>query len=255
MKYTNNEISPPAAKTLAVLECFAFASGELSLKEISEHTGISQATLLRILNTLLEYGYITRSSDKKYQSCFTLHKAGSISAKLEPYLKESLKNLVATTEQSAEILTVKENCLFWHNKKESPDLQIQIKAQQGHKRRIYELDAPSRLYLKYLGAEKVAENFGKDKFFDTLYKNCSWKEAVKIWEKEKVDDITLDLDGNGNGVRRYATLICDKHQNFLFILSVAEAATPYNNTEEHINKVISAIKTEKKALTKIINSI
>ena len=255
MKFTNNEISPPAVKTLAVLECFAFSGGNLSLKEISEYTGISQATLLRILNTLLECGYISRSSDKKYQSCFTLHKAGSISAKLEPYLETSLKNLVAATGQSAEILTVKGNYLFWHNKQESPDLQIQIKAQSGFKRRIYELDAPSRLYLKSLGTEKAAQNFGKDKFFDTAYKKRTWEEAVKIWEKENIDNITLDLDGNKNGVRRYATLIYDKHKNFLFILSVAEAAIPYNNTDEHINKVISAIKAEKKALTEIINSI
>lgn len=252
MKHNKNDISPPAAKTLEVLEYFSFSGGEVSLKQISDATEISQATLLRILNTLIDYGYISKSSEKKYLANFKLSKANTIPAYLDSILNESLEHLVKKTGQSAEIITVKGDKLFWHNKQEAANMQIRINAHIGFKRSIYELDAPTRIYLKLLGAKQAAERFSTDAFHDIFYKKCSWKQATAIWSVENTDKVTYDRYGNSNGVRRYAALVTDKAGNFLFILSVAEAAVPCNNTSEHIHKVISAIEAEKNTLKGII---
>jgi len=248
MKYDKNDISPPAAKTLEVLEYFSFSKGEVTLKQIADATEISQATLLRILNTLIDYEYISKSSDKKYIANFKLSKADAIPAYLDSVLDESLERLVENSGQSAEIITVKGDKLFWHNKKEAANMQIRISAHAGFKRSIYELDAPSRIYLKSLGEEQTADRFSTDGFYDIDYKKCSWSEAAAIWNAENIKKVTYDRHGNGNGVRRYAALVCDKVGDFLFILSVAEAAVPRNNTKEHIDKIISAIESERNIL-------
>jgi len=252
MKYNEIDISLPAAKTLEVLEYFSFAGGELSLRQVADATGISQATLLRILNTLIEYGYISKNAEKKYTASFKLSKSGTIPAYLEPALDRSIGHLVEKTGQSAEVLTVKGDKLFWHNKKEAADMQIRINAKTGFKRTIYELDAPVRLYLKSLGGKLVRKLFKTGAFYNIEYKKCSIGRAESIWEAEDIDKVTYDRHGNSNGVRRYAALVNDKTGNFLFILAVAEAAVPCNNTSEHINKVISAIESEKEILKGVI---
>ena len=248
MKYSKNDISPPAAKTLEVLEYFSFSRGKISLKQIADATEISQATLLRILNTLVDYGYISKSSDKKYVSNFKLSKSDVIPAYLDSTINKSLEGLVKNTGQAVEIITIKNDNLFWHNKKEAANMQIKINAKTGFKRTIYELDAPSRLYLKSLGEEQANKRFHNDSFYDIDYKKCSWKQAVAIWNAEDIDKVTYDEHGNSNGVRRYAALVTDKAGDFLFILSVAEAAVPRNNTNEHINKIISALEAEQNIL-------
>lgn len=248
MKYNKNDISPPAAKTLEVLEYFSFSREKISLKQIADATEISQATLLRILNTLVDYGYISKSSDKKYLSNFKLSKSDVIPAYLDSMINKSLERLVENIGQAVEIITIKNDNLFWHNKKEAANMQIKINAKTGFKRSIYELDAPSRLYLKSLGDEQACKRFSNDSFCDIDYKKCSWKQAVAIWDAEDIDKVTYDEHGNSNGVRRYAALVTDKAGDFLFILSVAEAAVPRNNTNEHIKKIISALEAEQKIL-------
>ncbi len=254
MKYNKNDISPPAAKTLEVLEYFSFFQGKITLKQVAEATGISQATLLRILNTFIAYGYIAKNSEKKYIANFKLAKSDTIPAYLDSALNDSLERLVKNTGQSAEIITVKGDKLFWYNKKEPENMQIRINARAGFKRSIYELDAPSRLYLKSLREKQAAECFSTDAFYDIDYKGCSWSEAVGIWSVENINQVTYDKHGNSNGVRRYAALVNDETGGFLFILSVAEAAIPRNNTSEHVDKVISAIETEKNIITGIVSN-
>lgn len=249
---SKTDISPPAAKTLEVLEYFSFAKGEISLKQIADITEISQATLLRILNTLLDYGYISKSSEKKYIANFKLTKAETIPDSLDDALNETLERLVKKTGQSAEIITVKGDKLFWHNKKAAADMQIKISAETGFKRSIYELDAPSRLYLKSLGKKQAEERLLINNFYDIDYKKCSWNKARSIWSAENIDKVTYDKHGNSNGVRRYAALVSDEIGDFLFILSVAEAAVPRNNTSEHIDKIISAIEAERNILKGVI---
>ncbi len=248
MKYNKNELSPPTAKTLEVLEYFSFSRGAVSLKQLADATEISQATLLRILNTLVGYGYISKSSDKKYIANFKLSKSDMIPAYLDAAINKSLERLIEKTGQAVEIITIKNDNLFWYNKREAANMQIKINAKTGFRRSIYELDAPSRLYLKSLGAEQVCKRFSSDAFYDIDYKKCSWKQAVAIWNREDIAKVTYDEHGNSNGIRRYAALVTDRAGDFLFILSLAEAAVPHNNTAEHINKIIAAIEAEQKIL-------
>ncbi len=253
MEFNNTETSPPVEKTLAVLELFSRQHDGVTLKEAATLTGIAQATLLRILNTLVSSGYLIRLDGKKYIPNFNLSRYGDIPGWLDSELSKVLKRLCDSTGQSAEIITVKGDSLFWYDKLEPPEMAIRINAKPGFKRQIYELDAPSRCYLNYIGADRVAKKYDTKAFYDVEYKPQSWNEAVEIFSADTVDSIRHDKHGNSNGVRRYAALVTDKNDKFCFILSIAEAAVPVNNTPEHIEKVINALERERKSLIKFIN--
>ncbi len=253
MEFNSNDTSPPVEKTLAVLELFSRLQDGITLKEAASLTGIAQATLLRILNTLVTSGYLIRLDGKKYISNFNLSRYGDIPGWLDSELSKVLQRLCDSTGQSAEIITVKGDSLFWYDKLEPPEMPIRISAKPGFKRQIYELDAPSRCYLNYIGASHVAEKYDTEKFYNVEYKSQSWSEAVEIFSADSADSIRYDRHGNSNGIRRYAALVTDQNDNFCFILSIAEAAVPVNNTPEHIEKVINALEHERNTLIKHIN--
>lgn len=61
--------APPAGvleRGLVVLECFSHARPRLQLRELAELTGLDKATLLRMLGTLVRYGYVRRFDDGRY---------------------------------------------------------------------------------------------------------------------------------------------------------------------------------------------
>ncbi|MFI4912657.1 MAG: helix-turn-helix domain-containing protein [Sedimentisphaeraceae bacterium JB056] len=245
------EQSAPAMKLLDVLEYFTLYSGSSSLVEISKQTGIPKATLLRILNTLTARGYVCKDADKRYSPLFNLAKASSLPASLEPILADSLQNLISAGCDSAEIILLRESDIFWHAKVEQQQIQLRINAKPGWRRTIYELDAPSRLFLAYIGREGVEACFDTSKFYDTSYRPCTWQKSVEMFSAENIDGVSYDKTGNSNGVRRFATLLIAS--NVPFIVSVAEAAISKNNTDEHIAKIAEILIKERKRISRCIS--
>jgi DNA-binding IclR family transcriptional regulator len=251
----NTDISAPAEKTIQVMEFLSSHPGEVALKDIADSCGIAKATLLRILGTLINCGYVRKNRDKTYSPCFRLEKAAAIPASYTPILEATVAELIEKLGESAEIITIDRDNLFWLHKAEAPGLAVKINARNGYRRTIYELDAPSRIYLKYLGRQKAVSQFDISRFYDVEYKSCTWAQACDIFEAENLDEVTYDKKGNLNGVRRYAVVVTDHDDKFEFMLSVAEAAIPRNSTQEHFEKVTEVLKQTKESLLEKLKEI
>lgn len=87
MKETSKSSSAPSAATppigvlargLTILECFSPEHLHLELRELAQMTGLDKATLLRLLGTFIEYGYIQRSLDGKYAPGHNLLRLGAL---------------------------------------------------------------------------------------------------------------------------------------------------------------------------------
>ena len=63
-KPADRYIIPVAAKTLDVLDVFRLQKEELTLQEVISKTGIAHATAFRILYTLVQRGYLTRTENR-----------------------------------------------------------------------------------------------------------------------------------------------------------------------------------------------
>ncbi len=249
------DISHPTVKIVQVMEFLGKQRGGTSLTEIAENSGIAKATLLRILNTLIMTGYVRKNREKNYYTCFRLDKMSSIPLEYDPLIEKTVDELVQATGQSAEIITVGGNFIYWYYKKEPPNLPVRINAKTGFTRSIYELDAPSRVYLNLIGPERAGKKYDTKCFYDVSYQKCDWKTAVEIFTAETGNIVAYDVQGNSNGIRRYATVITKPNGKFEFILAIAEPALPRTSTEAHYKQIIEVLLKTRQGLNEKLENI
>jgi DNA-binding IclR family transcriptional regulator len=248
------DTSKPVEKTIAVMEYLSTHPKEVfSLERLSRECSIPKTTLLRILNTFLKHGYITKTSSKGYICNFLFTKEIPLDADHLGKIEETLKKLVEECRQSVEILIVNGKNLQWYDKLEHPDLSIRVVAQVGFKRALYELDAPSRAYLKFIGMDEVMTQFDTSSFYtaSSEYRELSWLEAENIIEESDSEGVEYDLAGNRNGVRRFAIVISSSAREFLYLLCIAEPALLMDYEKAHIQKNISLLQQYKQELMQL----
>ncbi|MGH8811412.1 MAG: IclR family transcriptional regulator [Advenella sp.] len=91
------------ARGLIILECFSEEHLHLQLRELAQMTGLDKATLLRLLNTFIEYGYVQRSLDGKYAPGHNLLRLGALyrsTFDLGQRLQPILRTIMLETHES-----------------------------------------------------------------------------------------------------------------------------------------------------------
>lgn len=240
----------PVEKSLRIMEILQQEpSRRFTLTEVSRETGVAVSTARRILGILREHGYLFRRADKSYTVNFLLRKTLPMDPGIYGRLLEVLEQAAAESGQSAEILSVQDEQLYWHEKTTAASQKIRIAAEAGFRRTLYELDAPSRLYLHCIGIDAVEQQFNTDRFYlsGPEYRRIAWEEARRCIEDTEIRKIAFDYEGNSNGVRRFAGLFragTEKgKEQLICIICIAEAAIPIHNREEHIQDTIQVLQT------------
>lgn len=108
-------------RALAILECFEAGQDSLSLKTLSDRTGLYKSTILRLSTSLEKYGYLRRREDGHFQLGPTLWRLGvqyrnrfDAAAHIRPVLK----HLSEATGESASFYVRDGDvriCLIRHN--------------------------------------------------------------------------------------------------------------------------------------------
>lgn len=110
-----------AVRALKILRIFSHRSVELSLHEISERTGLAKSTALRMLLSLIEEGFVTFTSAKRYMLGPEVYRLGCIyvqSFDLEQRIRPLMKQLVAGADECVSFFQRVGNqrmCLFREN--------------------------------------------------------------------------------------------------------------------------------------------
>lgn len=204
--------------------------------DISRDLGISAATVNRIVRTLAERGYLFHTSEKYCIPNFRLIRNVPMSESYLSILSDLMNEITAEHGVSVEAVVVTGFDLLWHSRTQLPDASVAIRAARGFRRSLYELDAMSRLYLSRLGWDEVSYKFFTGGFFRTglEMKGLAPSEARRIIEQVAADNFDMDFDGNHVGVRRFSTIIEDENGKFLHLLSIAEAAVPVRDKDQHV---------------------
>ena len=86
------------ARGLTVLECFSEENLRLPLRDLAQLTGLDKATLLRMLNTFIEFGYVQRGPDGRYSPGHSLLRLGALyratfdlGARIQPVLRKIME--------------------------------------------------------------------------------------------------------------------------------------------------------------------
>jgi len=93
-------------RALWILEAFREEDASLSLVELSHRTGLYKSTILRLLASLENYGYVMRQSDKTYSLGFEITRLNGIRLsrfRLEDYVRPVLVALREITNEAASL--------------------------------------------------------------------------------------------------------------------------------------------------------
>lgn len=238
--------SEPLVKALVLLEQLArLGNRPSSTSDLVRLTGIPKSTLVRMLNTMEEQGYLLKD-EGRYTSEFVFYKTLPLAGEERTRIRAICHDLHARTGKQIELIGVSGHDLYWHDTVSDPDAPVRVAAGPGFRRTLYELDAPSRLHLAAMfggNADTIGERlrsvgFDPDGFYRTGldYRKAKVRETAAIIAGTAVDVCEYDLDGNSNGIRRFAALIRCRGR-FLAVLALAEAATPRSELNRHVEEV------------------
>jgi DNA-binding IclR family transcriptional regulator len=91
-------------KALKILSLFEFGRPKLSLGEISAATGLAKSSILRLMISLQNSGYVNQTSDKRYTVGAETFRIGSIyqqNLNLETIVRPVLSEMVAECDESS----------------------------------------------------------------------------------------------------------------------------------------------------------
>ncbi|MBL0716320.1 MAG: IclR family transcriptional regulator [Desulfosarcina sp.] len=96
-------------KALSILECFSDSVPELSLKQLSEKTGLYKSRILRLCGTLMAHGFLIRTEGSLYRLGPKLMMLGKIyerSNSLISIARPILRELASITGESAKLFII-----------------------------------------------------------------------------------------------------------------------------------------------------
>lgn len=96
-------------KALRILECFSDRATELSLKQLSEITGLYKSRILRLCGTLIVHGFLIRMEGSLYRLGPKLMMLGKIYERSTPLIfiaRPILRELASITGESAKLFVI-----------------------------------------------------------------------------------------------------------------------------------------------------
>lgn len=105
----SNKLIESVDKALCLLECFTDADNELSLKDLSEKTGLNKSRILRLTGTLSSHGFLVRRKGSLYSlgpQILMLGKIYERSNTLMSLARPIMKDLVSLTGESVKLFVV-----------------------------------------------------------------------------------------------------------------------------------------------------
>ena len=96
-------------KALSILECFSDGVSELSLKQLSEKTGLYKSRILRLCGTLMAHGFLIRQEGSLYKLGPKLMMLGKVyerSNSLISVARPILRELASITGESAKLFVI-----------------------------------------------------------------------------------------------------------------------------------------------------
>jgi len=142
------------AKAMTILNCFSASEPELSLKSLSEMTGLYKSRIMRLCGTLSAQGFLVKTSRATYKLGPRLLILGKIYEKTHSLLNSSgpiLESLVSTTGESAAIFVREGTIRYCLVKKDGPS-PLRYSVTEGEPLPLY-AGAPGKVLLAYATPE------------------------------------------------------------------------------------------------------
>ncbi len=144
-------------RAMSILLAFSTQKPVLSLAEIANETGLHKSTILRLINSLSIYGFITRDHEGSYRLGSSVWRLGLVFKQDFPSREQvapALRQLVSATGETASFYVKVEDervCLYREN---SPNL-LRFHVEEGMRLRMS--TGASGLVLRHFSGEPVPD--------------------------------------------------------------------------------------------------
>jgi len=226
-----------------ILELFLLVSPELSIKEISEHTGLSKSTVHGIIKTLEYKGYLQQNPDDlKYKLGMKLFQLGNaVGNRLDigKIARPLIQDLVAELKETVHLVILDRDEVIYVEKVEGPH-SLSIYSQIG-----------KRAPIHCTGVGKAILAFQPDGEIDRLLRQAvltpftdktitdkqQLKEHLKLVKQQgyAIDDEEIEL-----GLKCIAAPIFNHQGKAVASISCAAPVTRFG--EERIPRVIAGVR-------------
>ncbi|MCM3771397.1 MULTISPECIES: IclR family transcriptional regulator [Priestia] len=225
-------------RSINVMNCFTFEEHELSLTEISQKINLAKSTTSRLLDTLVQNGFIQKkSSNLKYTLGYKMREFGriaerSVSVEVIEIAKPFMKKLRNETGESVSLFMLE-------NKK-----RVCIKRYSSKQSISHVVNVGETLPLEIGAGGKVLLAFQPDSYIESILKEINSKELLNRLSKElsliRKEYISTSIDERGAGVNTISSPIYDINGRVDFCLCVSGPSTRF--TLEVMNSLKSKVK-------------
>jgi DNA-binding IclR family transcriptional regulator len=178
MKETNEYNVRAVERALQIMDCFSNEQPERGISEIAQHVGLHKATTHRIVTTLVNYGYLERSSDdQKYKLGMRLANLGNKVIKHIELRYEALpfmNALVEKLDEACDLSIFDRGDVFYVEVIKSTHA-LTISAAVGQRLPPY-CTASGKVFLAYLSPEEL------DAYIKLPIKTYTEKTVTKLDE-------------------------------------------------------------------------
>jgi DNA-binding IclR family transcriptional regulator len=149
-------------KALSILECFSDSTPELSLKQLSEKTGLYKSRILRLCGTLIAHGFLIRLEGSLYRLGPKLMMLGKVykrSNSMISIARPILRELASITRETAKLYIIqgyKRICLV----REKGTYPLSYHVEEGESFELY-AGAGGKVLLAYSSKEFRDQVLGK----------------------------------------------------------------------------------------------
>lgn len=245
-------VSKNLLRTLKLAESFSDApKSGFTKAEVVRRSELPTSTVYRLLSGMEDAGYIYRTPEGGLLPNFSFERRiDSRSISLEK-LSSATAMVSARLQTASEIILRRGHNLLWHIMDEHPLQPMRLRAHPGYVRATYELDSISRLALAYCKITDIEQSWDLTNFYDVGIerKRVNWTDARDRIRATDKSAMQFDMLGNAKGVRRYCLAITDRDEEFVCLLTAAEAATPVRDEAAHVARVRAVLTEVKSILT------
>ena len=238
--------APALARGICILDALNEADGAMTLDQLARVLGYPKASLLRLLETLSLLNLVQRDeAGKRYTALAGLRRHDSL-AFVRSVVHKEMQRLTTTTGITSEWYEAGDTCMELVDLIDPPEAKVTINARIGFHRRIDdESEAVTRIAL----ACPLFDHTGLGLWqYDTEGEKValSADECSQQIAETRAAGITMDLNWNRNGIRRYATVLMDGDA-MIGVLGLAETFTPGAN--KRIDANLERLKQSAAAIT------
>ena len=236
-------------RALRLLKCFSSEKNSLTLSEISGMLGLHKTTTHRLINTMIEEGFIRKKENRYFLDWIFIELGAIVSESQEgqAIIHDRLKEIVHKTGETAHFAILHKNQVLYIDKVESNySLRIQSyigKLGQLHctalgKVLLAHLDEEKMLPILYgLNLKKIAKNTITN--HDLLR-----KEIMKIRQQ----GFAIDNEENESGLMCLAVPVFNNEGVNYGAISISG---PISRIENQINEYLDIMREETKNLSKL----